>query len=58
MGIPENIDALLVKFDITQEALARIAGVAPSSVNGWRNGAGRPQERNRKNVSGIGDYSG
>lgn len=39
MGIPENIDALLVKFDITQEALSRIAGVAPSSVNGWRNGA-------------------
>lgn len=39
MGIPENIDALLVKFDITQEALARIAGVALSSVNGWRNGA-------------------
>ena len=39
MGIPENIDALLVKFNITQEALARIAGVAPSSVNGWRNGA-------------------
>ena len=39
MGIPENIDALLVKFDITQEALARIAGVSPSSVNGWRNGA-------------------
>lgn len=39
MGIPENIDALLIKFDITQEALARIAGVAPSSVNGWRNGA-------------------
>ena len=39
MGIPENIDTLLVKFDITQEALARIAGVAPSSVNGWRNGA-------------------
>lgn len=39
MGIPENIDALLFKFDITQEALARIAGVAPSSVNGWRNGA-------------------
>lgn len=39
MGIPENIDALLVKFDMTQEALARIAGVAPSSVNGWRNGA-------------------
>lgn len=39
MGIPENIGALLVKFDITQEALARIAGVAPSSVNGWRNGA-------------------
>lgn len=39
MGVPENIDALLVKFDITQETLARIAGVAPSSVSGWRNGA-------------------
>lgn len=39
MGIPENIDALLVKFDITQDTLARIAGVSPSSVHGWRNGA-------------------
>lgn len=25
MGIPENIDALLVKFDMTPEGLARIA---------------------------------
>ena len=39
MGIPENIDSLLVKFDITQETLARIAQVAPSTVNGWRNGS-------------------
>ncbi|RHJ59157.1 XRE family transcriptional regulator [Collinsella sp. AM09-41] len=39
MGILENIDALLVKFGITQETLARIAGVASSSVNGRRNGA-------------------
>lgn len=39
MGLPENIDALLVKFDINQEALARVAGVAPSSVTRWRNGA-------------------
>ena len=36
MGVPENIDALLEKFDITQETLARIAGVSPSSVSKWR----------------------
>lgn len=39
MGLPENIDALLVKFDITQEQLARVAGVHPSSVARWRRGA-------------------
>lgn len=39
MGLPENIDALLVKFDINQDALARVAGVSPSSVTRWRNGA-------------------
>lgn len=39
MGLPENIDALLVKFDINQDALARVAQVAPSSVTRWRNGA-------------------
>lgn len=39
MGLPENIDALLVKHDITQETLARVAGVSPSSVTRWRNGA-------------------
>lgn len=38
MGVPENIDALLVKFDINQDCLARIAGVAPSAVTRWRNG--------------------
>lgn len=39
MSVPENIDALLVKYDITQEALARIAGVTPGSITGWRKGA-------------------
>lgn len=39
MGLAENLDALLVKFDITQEALARIAGSSPSSVHRWRHGA-------------------
>lgn len=43
MGLPENIDALLVKHDLTQEALARIAGVTPGSVTGWRKGA-RPRK--------------
>lgn len=36
MGVPENIDALLERFDVTQETLARIAGVSPSSVSNWR----------------------
>lgn len=39
MGVPENIDALLVKFDINQDGLARIADVAPSTVSRWRKGA-------------------
>lgn len=39
MGLAENLDALLVKFDITQEALARIAGSSPSSAHRWRHGA-------------------
>ena len=39
MGLPENIDALLVKFDITQDQLARVAGVHPSSVARWRTGS-------------------
>lgn len=38
MGLPENIDVLLSKYDITQEQLAKIAGVTPSSVSHWRNG--------------------
>ena len=36
MGLPENIDALLVKFEITAEQLARVAEVNPSSVARWR----------------------
>lgn len=48
MGLPENIDALLVKFDITQEQLARVAGVHPSSVARWRQGSQmRPTQRER-----------
>ena len=38
MGIPENIDALLVKYDINQDHLARIADVTPGAV-GWRKGS-------------------
>lgn len=41
MGLAENIDTLLVKYDITQESLASIADVSPSSVTRWRHGGGR-----------------
>ena len=43
MGLPENLDALLVKHDITQETVARIAGVTPGAVTGWRKGS-RPRK--------------
>ncbi len=39
MGVPENIDALLVKYDINQDHLARIAEVTPGAVTGWRKGS-------------------
>lgn len=39
MGVPENIDALLIKYDINQDCLARIADVAPSAITRWRQGA-------------------
>lgn len=39
MGVPENIDALLATFDITQDQLARIAGVTPGAVTGWKKGS-------------------
>lgn len=43
MSVAENIDALLVKFDITQGHLASIAGVTPGAVSGWRHGS-KPRE--------------
>ena len=54
MGVPENIDALLVKFDINQDCLARIAGVAPSTVTRWRNGAMPREKPIRKIVEHFG----
>ena len=40
MGIPENIDALLVKYDIKPETLARIGGVSTATISRWRHGGG------------------
>lgn len=54
MGLPENIDALLVKFDITQEQLARVAGVNPSSVARWRHGS----QMRRPYVERVCEYFG
>lgn len=54
MGIPENIDALLVKYDITQDHLARIAGVTSAAISGWRKGS-TPR---RRNVQAVCDYFG
>ena len=38
MGVGQNINALLFKFDITPDGLARIAGVSKSTVSRWRHG--------------------
>lgn len=49
MGVAENIDALLVKYDINQDRLANIAGVTPGAVTGWRNDS-RPRKDNLKRI--------
>lgn len=54
MGVPENIDALLVKYDIDQQVLANIAGVTPGAVTGWRKGS-RPRKDSVQNMC---DYFG
>ena len=49
MGVAENIDALLVKYDITQDNLARIAEVTPGAVTGWRKGS-KPRKEALSNI--------
>lgn len=45
MGVPENLDALMVKFDIPASSIARAAGVSEATVSGWRRGA-QPRKAN------------
>ena len=54
MGVAENIDALLVKHDITQETLARVAGISQAAVSGWRPGK-KPSNSSLKKIC---DYFG
>lgn len=49
MGIAENIDALLVMYDISQARLAEIAGADPSSVNHWRKGS-KPRDESIERI--------
>lgn len=37
MGVPENLDALMAKYDLNASAIARIAGVSEAAVSDWRN---------------------
>ena len=37
-AVPANIDALLIKFDMSQEELGNTVGVTQSAVSGWRRG--------------------
>ena len=47
MGLAENIDALLVKYDLTGDGLARLIGVTPATVSTWRHG-GKIRDANIK----------
>ncbi len=49
MGIPENLDALMVKNDINAAAIARAAGVSEATVSAWRSGA-QPRAKNLKRL--------
>lgn len=49
MAIKENIEAILMEFDINQDGLARIAKVSPSSVTGWMQGS-MPGKKARANM--------
>lgn len=44
MSFKDNLDILIEQQGITQEELARIAGVTPGAVTGWRNGS-TPRKR-------------
>lgn len=52
MGLAENIDTLLVKFNVTADSLARTAGVSSSMVSRWRHGG----DIRKNNVQAICDY--
>lgn len=39
MTVAENIDALLVKFDINAQTLAKVIDVSPATVYKWRHGS-------------------
>lgn len=53
MGIPENIDAIMVEYDITASSIARAAGVSEASVSDWRNKGVIPR---RKNIDKLCSY--
>lgn len=49
MTIKENIEAIMMEFDINQDGLARLAEVSPSSVTGWMQGS-MPGKKARANL--------
>lgn len=49
MTIKDNLEAIMLEFDINQDGLARIAKVAPSSVTGWMQGS-MPSKKSRTNI--------
>lgn len=54
MGVPENLDALMVLHDIPASSIARAAGVSEATVSGWRKGA----QPRKANLEKLCDYFG
>ena len=49
MGFSKNLEELMRKLDVTQEEIAKSAGVTPGAVSGWRRGA-QPRKEALRNL--------
>ncbi len=50
MSLFDNLEVLMVRHDITQDTLADIAGVSPSAITQWKQGA-QPKVNYIKNIA-------
>jgi repressor LexA len=56
LGFSKNLEELMRKLDVTQEEIAKSAGVTPGAVSGWRRGA-QPRKEALRNLCDKFDLS-